>query len=210
MESSSLDRLAQAGIINFDADAYVKGTAPRFVGKPEGETYLPFDQPLTGFPMYGIPSSHNLSGEPSADAFVHRENGHGSENKGIHIPLKEALTAGLVGGLALFAGIKIKNAITKNKPELKEAGKKAEGFLKKAANSVVNFSKNIWKRVRGVFKPEANETKPKVELPKGLRDFLSKRWVKGLGIGALGLFGLWGISKLASGGNQQAQPQQHH
>lgn len=236
MESSSLDKLAQAGIINFDADAYVKGTTPRFVGKPEGETYLPFDAPLTGFPMYGTSAYPRLSGAPASDAFVKREGEHGKEHKGIHIPLKQVLTAGLIGGIGLFAGVKIKNAIKsipKTTPKVKAKAKaKAKANSKAAADAVTG--KTFWQNVKdsvgynferakdkvvSFFKPgekinaqisediyEAAGKNATAAVKNTLKEFFSKKWVKGTGIAAGGLLALYAIAKLVSGGNHQAPP----
>lgn len=50
---TSLDSLAQNGIIDFDANSYLTGAPARYVGKPYSENYLPFQQPLMSLDSYG-------------------------------------------------------------------------------------------------------------------------------------------------------------
>lgn len=92
---SSLDNLAANGIVNFDSEAYIKGTAPRYVGNPP-LMGLPFEQPLPAFPQGQVPQMH---AQPNKDAFVHSE-GHKNPS------WKTALATVLAASAAVFVGVK--------------------------------------------------------------------------------------------------------
>lgn len=104
MSSNALDNLAINGVINFDADSYVKGQPPRYVGNPNGYNGLPLDQPLMAAPQaYGVNPGTQLSGQPSKDAFInHGENEHSRPS------WKALLTGVALAGLAIFTGVKCK------------------------------------------------------------------------------------------------------
>lgn len=108
--TSSLDSLASNGIINFDADAYIKGTKPRYVGNPFGSEGLPYDQPMMASPFYGVTPGAHLSGHPSTDAFVTR----GEEKGNSHIPWNKILAGGIIASLIGYTGIRVKEFFTKN------------------------------------------------------------------------------------------------
>lgn len=98
---SSLDQLATYGVINFDAESYIKGKAPRYVGAPNGNPGLPFDQPI-GAP--GVYQGAQLSGQPHKDEFVNKEGEQEQESKN---PSWKKVLAGVVAaGAATFLGVK--------------------------------------------------------------------------------------------------------
>jgi len=65
--SFELDNLASLGIIDFDADAYINGTPPRFIGSPAYPTSFP-----------GVAPGSALAGQPDKDAFTKHEKGEDS------------------------------------------------------------------------------------------------------------------------------------
>lgn len=133
--TSSLDGLASNGVINFDADAYVKGTTPRYVGNPFGSQYLPFDQPIITSPnYYGIAPGANLSGHPSTDAFVSK--GEGKE--GHQLPWNKIIAGGIIGSLALFIASKAKNIFVKDTNKATKIGE----VFNNCKDKVVNFFKD--------------------------------------------------------------------
>ncbi len=177
MGTNSLDNLAANNIINFDADAYVKGTTPRYAGNPEGEEhYLPFDKPLLATPtsQYGISSGPQLHGAPSKDAFISR----GEEHKSQALPWSEILTIGSVSALAIAAGIKIKSFLNKQTTTSLTTG----GIVSTLKAKVAPFPKltKLLKEAKKYIK----------ELPP---------WGKVTGGIASGLAVLYGIYKLTSG-----------
>lgn len=108
---SALDNLAANGVINFDADAYIQGKPPRYVGEPK--LYLPFEQPLCGCPCQC--QGARLPQQPSHDAFI---NNHQEKSEG-PADWKKAATAVLIAGLVVLLGVKYKDKIVslvKKKP----------------------------------------------------------------------------------------------
>ncbi len=186
MGTNSLDNLAANNIINFDADAYVKGTTPRYAGNPDGEEhYLPFDKPLMPTPtsQYGISSGPQLHGEPSRDAFISR----GEEHKSQALPWSEILTIGSVSALAIAAGIKIKSFLESKK-------------IKKTNNK--GLVETIKAKVASFPKPTKLFTEAKTYI-KNLPP-----WGKVTGGIAAGLAVLYGIYKLTSGKAGPEAPRQ--
>ena len=78
---SSVDMLADAGIINFDAAAYVTGTPARFVGRPNT-------------PVYNLPP---LSQQPQQDSFQ----SNNKDNSIVKNPLWKKVLFGIlaIGGI---------------------------------------------------------------------------------------------------------------
>lgn len=89
---SSLDSLASSGVVDFDPEAYIKGTTPRYVGSPR--YYLPFEQPLPAFqPPAHLPANMKPHEQPKHDEFKHQSDA----------PIwKKVVTGGLVAGLLAF------------------------------------------------------------------------------------------------------------
>lgn len=134
-DTTSLDALASNKIISFDANAYLKGTPARYVGNPQANSSLPFDEDIgtanlnmgfgygMGYPgFYG--SYPNLIGAPHKDAFVHREGSEASEGHSSNFPWAKVATAGAVGGILILGAHKVKSLFTSKKDEAPKAGVK--------------------------------------------------------------------------------------
>ena len=136
---SALDNLAANKIIDFDADAYVKGETPRYVGNPPIEG-LPFETPLPAFREGEAPKFHE---QPKHDKFINKERkevGGKNEKKSTKVAAWKKVLAGilLVGGL-IFVGGKYKSAIkpffkSKIKPALQNGWTAVKGFFTKFRN----------------------------------------------------------------------------
>ena len=176
MGSCSLDNLAANGIIDFDAESYIKGAPAKYVGNPTGYVGLPLDRPLLepSYQGYGVTAGAQLSGHPSNDAFVNHE-----ETKSSGIPWKGILAGVTLGSLIIFAGVKCKKYVSKCFNKISEGFKKI--FNKKSV--VTNTNKVIDKA-----KDAAQKVK-KFKIPK---------WVKITGGSLAGLLGLYGIYRLLS------------
>ncbi len=188
---TSLDSLAQNGILNFDANAYLNGTPPRYIDKPYGDrNYSPFEQPLMNMPSpygmgygmgYGMspmgyqapwssvrPSMH---AQPRHDEFA-VEKAHDSKNINGWLA---GITAGVLGtwGVTKFFDIRAK--------------KKAEKAAKKAAEELKNKTKKAtidlkdlkgFEKVKGWFKNI------------GIKLTNAPKWVKISGITTISAAGL--------------------
>lgn len=128
---TAVDNLAANGIIDFDADAFIKGTAPRYVGAPK--TYLPFEEPLPAHhqPAHGegAPQIHH---QPKHDEFVHGEKDSG---------WKKALVAGSLLALVAAVGYRFKSnpRVAKVVDSIKPATEKTTGFFKGLKDKFVNI-----------------------------------------------------------------------
>ena len=199
MGVNDLDALAANGIIEFDADSYVRGKPPRYVGDPDGYVGLPFERPLPATNEYGIMPGPKLHGEPSVDAFISREHTEKPSNwKGF---LFGAFVATL-GALGLYKfGEKLKGWISKKPPvnqappvinTTQQATNAAQPVENTAKKSFVQKVKDGFKDLKGKFS----------KLPK---------WAKGTTYAAGGLAGLYIIYKMFfGGGNQEAGPGPSH
>lgn len=198
MSTNSLDNLAANGIIEFDADSYVKGKPPRYVGDPNGYVGLPFERPLPACNEYGIMPGPKLHGEPSADAFISREHGEKPSNwKGF---LFGAFIATL-GALGLYKfGEKLKGWFSK-KPTITQnpPGTNTTQQVSNAAQSAANTTKKSFvQNVKDGFKDL------KVKFSN------LKPWAKGTTYAAGGLAGLYIIYKIFGGGRHEAGPGSSH
>ena len=118
---NDLDACASAGIISFDAPAYVRGVQPRYVGNPN------FAQ---------LPDYLPQAPQPVKDEFTKSTDPH-------HNPKwKKALFGTIIAG-GLAAGI---YAISKGK--LKPENIKI--WLTKTSNKVVNFCKDIPTKIKNL------------------------------------------------------------
>lgn len=167
---STLDNLVANGVLNFDADAYVRGESPRYYGNPFGSQAVPFDEPICPYSnpyMGGGYAPVMMSPQPNADAFINR-NEHSSANS-----LKEILVYGFAGGLIIyglhklnklggFFKDKLGNLFTKKsssdgKVEPKKDGdtktddkvKNAGEDVKNAAKKEGGWIKRNWKKAGG-------------------------------------------------------------
>lgn len=209
MGNESLDILASGGVINFDADAFVNGTSPRFVGKPEGNLYLPFDRPLPALPDAGeIKAGNHLKGHPDADAFISKEKEHKP------ISWKAVLTGILAGALALFGASKI----GKIKPFMTELGKKISPAFEAVKNKFSSWFKKASEAASAApsapaAETVAEETAPIVSKIKPLLEKFSKHG-KITAAGAAGLLGLYGLYQVLKPHKKQQpnpeQPEAHH
>lgn len=211
MSSNSLDSLAANGIISFDADSYVKGTKPRFVGNPESGISSPLQQ---ASPAQSVTPGEKLSGEPVKDAFVKRED----ENEHKGSSLAKILTGAAVGALAVFTGMKIRSGFTTKKsakaeakntevsPETKTTTKEnKKGFFTKCKETITSWFDKSKKQVE-----EATEKvkKSAEEVAKDKKGALSKlpKGVKIVAAGIIGLLGLYGLYNVTSK-NKQYTPE---
>ncbi|MFA7659263.1 MAG: hypothetical protein WCY19_07500 [Candidatus Gastranaerophilaceae bacterium] len=180
MGTNSLDNLAKNGVINFDADSYIKGVPPRYVGDPDGYVGLPFEQPLPAMQGTG-----QLSGQPSKDAFVKHD-----EVKTSATDWKKALMGVILAGLATFGVLKA-GKIYKNRKATKAAkAKPAPTAAPAAAQNPTTDKKKFFKgaseKVSKFFKSVPEKWS---KLPKAGRITIES---------LAGLLGLYGIYKLFS------------
>lgn len=165
-----LDMLAQNGIFNFDADAYIYGTPPRY-----GVPAEMMERPIMGNP-YCVPclpqSRFVPQNVPQKDTFIHNEVPKHKESN-----LKEVLLVGILSALGLFAGYKCKNNIAPHIP-----GTKANKAKKAAAT------------VAAAATQKAKEAASQVD-KKGFTAFLKKHWKIGaISVGSLaGLYLVYNI-----------------
>ena len=134
----SLDSLATNGIIDFDADAYIKGTAPKFVGTPN---YLPGEQPLPAFNPPG--QNAKLAGQPAKDAFI-------SNEKKANSDWKKYTFFGLIAGLAALCTAKL----IKTKPTVSSIG----NFFKKQVDWLKSKFKKTTPAITGTPAAAPTET----------------------------------------------------
>lgn|SRR5574344_584343 len=156
--ANNLDMLAQSGVLNFDAPAYIMGQSPRYVGNPG---MVP---PIT------LPAEESmLPSSPRIDEFKPNNKKFDSENTN---PSWKKWLLGIAGVATLavggFAAYKL---ITKGWKGLRNAFKstpkvtpaKSEGFFKSIKTKISNgyntvkhwFSKsndkNVWKVTKKFF-----------------------------------------------------------
>lgn len=134
---SSNDMLAQFGVINYDADSYIKGEPPRYAGS--SDFHLPGDMPLPGFVPTIPGGTPKINQQPQKDEFVP------SSMK--NIPWKTALAITAAAALAIFAGVKFK------------AGKKAAA---QATDGILKTIAKPFKAVGAWFKSIFSKTKSKL------------------------------------------------
>jgi len=161
MSTADFDNLAANGVLNFDADAYIRGTAPRYVGNPNSGNAIPFEQPLMPGPYYPQLGAQ-LPLQPRRDEFAPHE-------KHKKAGLKEVLALSIVGSLAIYAGVKFKNGIKKL-----FSSKKTKTPATAAVSAATTAST---KNKKGIFKWFKNSKPAKYAL--------------GIGIGLVGLYGLY-------------------
>lgn len=206
MGTNALDNLAANGIIGFDADAYVKGTTPRYVGNPYKEYRgLPFEEPLPIMPaQHGISGGPKLGGEPEKDAFISHE-----EPKSNHTSLKSMIAGITVAGLGIYLLTK-----TNKIKEFLKFGKTAKStsnksFFERCKDKVNSwFSSTPKKATASQVEPQV-EKKIEVEAGKTLKkSFFKRKWVKVTGGIGLGLVALYGAFRLIAGHKRaQGMPQ---
>ncbi len=197
--TNALDSLASNGIIDFDADAFVRGTTPRYVGDPDGPTYLPFERPLLAEPYLG---GKHLSGQPKHDEYV------SPHNKKSHLNWKQALAGVIVAGLLVLGGIKCKGLFTrigKLFSKKKNAGTAPkEGFFARIKSKVKGFfEKNKSAVTTKIAKSEETAKKAKVSIGDKIKNM--PKWAKITAGVSAGLLGLYGLFKMTSGRSSHPQ-----
>lgn len=177
------DALAVNGILDFDADAYIKGTRPRYVGRPRPMQYPPFEQPLMAYPApYVAPAIHS---QPHKDELVKHTSLHS---------WKKALLGALVAGVAIFGALKYKGKISSL-----FNGKVVPLFKKATANDLVKAGVNS--QLGDAAQEAAKQNVGKAET------FLNKllsvpKWAKIAGGSLLGVLGLAGLYSAAASSHQ--------
>ena len=121
--ANNLDLLAQSGVLDYDAPAYVLGQPPRYVGNPGSVNPLVDNPPrVPGFE------------QPKVDEFKPSKN-----DNIVKTPAWKKWLFGLVACAALiFTGVKFKSKIVP--------------FFKNAPAKIGNFFSNGWKKFTGLFK----------------------------------------------------------
>ena len=162
--ANAADSLANNRIVNFDADSYITGAAPRYVGAPDAPMELPFDRPLTpctGPGFLGCSGFNaRLSSQPSRDAFVSR---------GAHS--KSSVSPWIVGVLGSLGLITLAGVIFKDKKDVKSpnkvdaakvtadtgAEKTASAAVKEKATTALGKTKNAassaWSKIKNFKVP---------------------------------------------------------
>lgn len=195
---SSLDALTTSGVIGFDAESYIKGTnANSFGSSNSSETYLPGEQPLfnsPNIPLYGIYGGSYLQGQPNKDAFV--AHNHSIKNwKEGNVSLKNLLTAGIVGTLAVLTGKKVKKGLSeKGSESLSKSGiaKKISGCLERLKNKFDKIAAN-GAPAAATKADGAKETVEKVANTISKRKIKIPKQVKIGGLAIAGTLGLYEI-----------------
>lgn len=179
MGNTSFDSLAANGIINFDADAYIRGTTPRYVGNPNMGNGLPFEQPLNAMPSFP-PLGSQLPHQPIKDEFSHEK--HEKKEK----DWKELLTLGVIGGTAVYAGIKYKNSIkkmfskkVKTPPPSATAGATTAATAATTATTATTAGKSAARKAK-------------------IQAFFKNKTVKIAGLVGVGLIALYGLYDIIS------------
>lgn len=194
--STSLDSLARNGIIDYDADAYVRGTTPRYVGKPDDVPhvpYMPFDQPLPD--LHPAPLKPRI--QPHKDEFVKEE-----ESSSSNPHWKSALAQVLFSAIAVWVGVKNRDKIVSFikgfSPEA-IAKKVAEAKAAKEAAAKAAAAKAAAKAAEPSI---ITKIKTKVtELSKKMPEYIEKvktlpKWAKITGASLAALLGLYGVYKV--------------
>ena len=117
-----LDMCASAGIINFDGPAFIKGTAPRFVGNPAFET-IPDFSPV-------------MKPQPREDEFKPKKKHDIGKVVGIGL-----IVAALIMGISRIKSFKM--------PKIKMP---SFSGIKKIPAKIGAFAKSVWSKITGLFK----------------------------------------------------------
>lgn len=202
-----LESLSNNGIINFDADAYIKGLPARFVGGPEdNDRYLPFDRPINDVYQPQIHGGEGGNREGKSDAFCSR---HPKSKE--HSSLRDFLIVGVLGGIGVFLLAKRKS-ISENSQGFKE---KAGGFFHNVKDKVVALFKQTPKAVNStVTTPAVSNTAKDTSKVSKIKEFFSKfkwstmpKWGKATTIGAGAVAVIYGAHKFF-GSKKSAPPPQ--
>jgi len=186
---STLDHLAAHGVIDFDADAYIKGTTPRYVGNPDLGCELPLERPLPVVFNGPYPIAY---AQPRTDAFVHTNE---AKKESTNPNWKKVLAGLLIAAGLIFGAMKLKNLKLKEKL----------GKLKENLNTKNEKIKNKFKR----NKTNTNATTNASEIAENTAKKASKlkvpKWVKGTAIGAGVLTVLYGLYSIFTRNKNSAE-----
>jgi len=187
MSLNSMDNLAANGIINFDADAYVNGTPPRYIGNPGMNAGLPFEAAVFPGPcQYGITPGPLLSGHPSKDAFITKsEHGHSL------LGSNKLLAGGIIAALAATAYSKVKSTFSSKSKDATKSGGWISS-IKEKISSLFNKTPEV--------KAETKVVEKAVEKTPGF----FRRNIGKFGLGAVGLLGLYGLYQYLSASKSHA------
>ena len=122
--ANNLDLLAQSGVLDFDAPAYVLGQPPRYIGNPGPVAPLVDNPPrVPGFE------------QPKIDEFKPSQD----KNNIVKTPAWKKWFFGIIAtGTLIFAGYKCKSKLIP--------------FVKDIPKKVSNFFSDGWKKLTGLFK----------------------------------------------------------
>lgn len=152
--ASGLDMLAQNGVLDFDAPAFIMDQAPRYIGSPSGPV-----SPYIGGPLPNAPALT----QPKVDEFKQEKTKlpPSNNNKDTNFVKNPSWKKILFGALALTAagfGIykfkSVKNYFKTGFNNLtnKFSFKSIKTFVSNKAKAVGKFFKNCWTKIKNVFK----------------------------------------------------------
>jgi len=134
-----LDNLATSGIIDFDANAYIKGTKPRYVGRPQSTNYPPFERPSQAYPVHQEPPLVAHS-QPIKDELVK----HDKQS------WKKVLLGALAAGVTLLGVVKLKGKISSLSKAKQTKNPIGNGVKKPVVDFVKDLTGNIAKKLSKV------------------------------------------------------------
>lgn len=151
--ASGLDMLAQNGVLDFDAPAFIMDQAPRYIGSPSGPV-----SPYIGT----LPNAPALT-QPKVDEFKQEKtklppSNDGKDTNFVKNPPWKKLLFGALALATLGLGIvkfkSIKNYFKTgfNNLTSKFSLKSVKSFVKNKAKAVGKFFSNCWTKVKNVFK----------------------------------------------------------
>lgn len=197
MVDSSLDNLAANGIINYDADAYIKGTPARYVGSPRMNQYPPFEQPLMVYEPGVQAFNPQMPRQPHQDEYTPKK--HTSVN------WRNTLLATILGGLGIYGGIKLTKFVNKfrNKKFL-NIGKTPTPAPTPATNAAASTATNAATQTAGNTQTSSGKGKWFKDLYKKASDGFAKlpKWGKIATVSLAALTGLYGLYKATTPTNQ--------
>lgn len=194
VSNSSLDLLASNGIIDFDANAFVKGTPPKFFGTPNNQN---------GVQAYGVTPGAKLNSEPVQDAFVKREKEHTPPN------WLSLLTGSIVSVLGVFGIVKAKNFFDNIKAKGATASNGSTSLFSIIKGNLTKIKDNITSFVKPKNAPNntgnaSNATTTVKAVAEKVGFWAKHPKLKVTGVGALAALGLYGLYEVV------AKPKPHN
>lgn len=172
--ANNLDMLAQNGVLDFDAPAFIMDQSPRYVGRPDCPT--PFMGPAPKIPAFN---------QPQTDEF--QPNSGQDKNIVKNPSWKKWLFGGLaLGALALGAWKFGPKAVSKikggwNKLTNGTTWKSIKTFCSDKAKAVGNFFKKGWNKITNKATWKSVKTYC-VDKAKAIGNFFKKYWNKFIGL----------------------------